>query len=56
MPGWWIAGIVVVATVFLLVTGFLDDLVRVVIWDLGAAVGLLVWYGPVRLWRSGRKE
>lgn len=57
MPRWWIAAVLVAAGAFVVVTGLLDDLVRVAIWEVFAAVAILVWYGPARrLWGHSRKE
>lgn len=47
----------VAAGVFVVLAGLLDDVVRVAIWELSAAAGLLVWYGPARrIWGSSRKR
>lgn len=51
MSRWWIASVLAGAAAFVVVTGLLDDLVRVAIWGALTAAALLVWYGPaLRLW------
>jgi hypothetical protein len=52
----WLATVLVAAGVFVVIAGLVDDVVRAVIWEALAAVGLLVWYGPARrLWKRGNR-
>ncbi len=53
----WVPGVLAAAGVFVVLAGLLDDLVRVVFWELLASAALLVWYGPARrLWGRSRRE
>ncbi len=51
------AGLIVGALLVAWLLGLLNDIIRVAIWEAGAAAAMLIWYGPLRrLWQGNRKD